>query len=118
MTDTHEISGLRELEIAVNRELNKLARDDERRDLERVEQFAQARVFLRLPVFGEVAGREDDVGTRGEGVDAVDAAAQVLRRVDHVMQELALAADVRIGDLRDQHARFRKLTLSCVRDRS
>jgi hypothetical protein len=72
------------------------------RHSERVEHSAQKHVFLDVTEIDEIASDKHNVGPRIEAIDAFDAAAQVRRRTDAAIGELALPFDVEIADLRDE----------------
>ena len=73
------------------------------RYLEPPEHRPQSAILVRRTSFGEVAGREDYVGTRLQVVQARNCAAKVIGGVGHVVQHMAAASNVQIRNLRDDH---------------
>ncbi len=77
--------------------------DQEIRNREPVENRTQPAVLFGLAAVGEVAGRDHEIRPRNEQVDRADRPAELASGVNHVVQQIALAADVGVRDLRDQH---------------
>jgi hypothetical protein len=80
-----------------------VAGDEKERHLQLTEELAQPFVFFRLAPVDQVARRDDQRRPRYRCIEHRDRAPQVATGVNHVVKEVALAADVRVGDLRDEH---------------
>lgn len=64
--------------------------------LEPPEHRPQSSILVRRTSFGEVPGRENDIGTGLQIVQARDRAAKVIGGVGHVVQHVPAASDVQV----------------------
>ena len=71
---------------------------------EPIQDRAQARVLRGLPALDQVAGDQRHVRPRGEPVEVIHRAREVLRGVEPAVVDTLGRADVGVGDLGDEHA--------------
>ena len=69
------------------------------------QQSARLRVFVGPAFVDEVAGQQHELGPAVKGVQMVDGFLEHPVRIGHALVELAGGADVRVGDLGNEHHR-------------
>jgi hypothetical protein len=80
-----------------------VARHQQERRCESVQQSAQHGVFSVQALLNQVAGDQHDVGLRIEPVQVLDRIGEHAVGVDRVVVRHALGANVQVGDLRQDH---------------
>ena len=73
------------------------------RYLEPPKHRPQSSILVRRTSFGEVPGRENDIGSGLQMVQAGDRAAKVIGGIGHVVQHVPAASNVQIRNLRNDH---------------
>ena len=82
-----------------------IARDQIDRHGERRQHAPEIGVLRRQAVFDQIAGRQHDIGPGVERVQMRHRAFEETRGVNPAMEQLALALQVHVGNLGDQHGR-------------